>query len=96
MRRLLRCGDDPNPQHRPAAPLIQLRNTFIEDLLNGREDTARPNQLMNQRQSARRQGRSEDKAPPAVVYLCFIRCDAIFATRDEGALQFRPPGQRGR
>jgi len=93
--RLLICGDDPNPQHRPATPLIQCEILFIEDLLNGREDTTRPNQLMSQRQTAPRQGRSEDKAPPAVVYLCFIRCDAIFATRDDGALQFRPAGQRG-
>ena len=50
---------------------------------------------MSRRLSAPRQGRSEDKAPPAVVYLCFIRREAIFATRDDGALQFRPPGQRG-
>jgi hypothetical protein len=35
-------------------------------------------------------------APPAVADFLFLRCDAIFATRDDGALQFRPPGQRGR
>ena len=33
-------------------------------------------------------------ALPAVAYP-HVRCDAIFATRDDGALQFRPPRQRG-
>ena len=32
---------------------------------------------------------------PVVAYLRLVRCNAIFATRDDGALQFRPPGQRG-